>query len=301
MRLIGNTLRHDVVNMTSSAGSLIFLLVGSQIRNPMVLIGMLGFSVAASFISWFVNLARFKVVSGVATSRVASASQGYTELYGRASVFPNEKPLGKRSGFPCVWFRCITERENDGQWQRVADEVSETTFLLADGSGECVINPDGAEVITTHKRVWKENGYRQTEWALRPGEPLYVIGEFRTEGGASAALDEKADVGAMLNEWKRDRAGLLSRFDTNRDGEIDLQEWEAARKEAHRVVRANHNELRLQDGVHIVRRPGDGRLFLLSNLSPTQLARRYERWAWAHIGIFFVAILSLVYLMTHHG
>jgi hypothetical protein len=298
MLFFRRTLRHDLANMTSSAGSLVVLLVGTQIKHPVAWIGMLGFSAVTSFISWLFNLARFRMVSGVPTSRVASASQGYTELFGRAAVFPNEKPLGKRSGFPCVWFRCITERVTDGQVEQVADEISGDTFLLNDGSGQCVIDPDGAEVITTHKRVWSENNYRHTEWALRPGEPLYAIGEVITEGGVSAQLDEREDVGALLAEWKRDKSGLLARFDANRDGEIDLQEWEAARAAAQREVRQNHDDLRLQDGVHVLRRPRDGRLFLLSNLPPHKLARRYAFWAWTHVGILFAATVALLYLFT---
>jgi hypothetical protein len=298
MPSFGRALRHDFANMTSSASSLLILLIGTQIKHPVAWMFLLGFSAVTSFVSWLFNLARFRMVSGVPTSRVVSAPQGYTELFGRAAVFPNEQPLGKRSGLPCVWFRCITERSNDGHVERVADEISENTFLLNDGSGECVIDPDGAEVITTHKRVWTESNYRHTEWALRPGEPLYAIGEVVTEGGVSAHLDEREDVGALLAEWKLDKRGLLARFDANRDGEIDLLEWEAARAAAQQEVKRNHDELRLQDGVHVLRKPRDGRLFLLSNLPPHKLARRYALWAWAHVAILFVAAIALFYFLA---
>lgn len=298
MLFFRRTIRHDVANMTSSAGSAVFILVGVQIPDPRVWPVLLGLGAVISLVSWIFNLARFRMVSDVPTSRIASASQGYTELFGRAAVFPNEKPLGKRSGMPCVWYRCISERETDSGWQQVADELSDNTFLLQDGTGQCVIDSDGAEVITTHKRVWSENGYRLTEWSLRPGEPLYALGELVTEGGVSAHLDEREDLNALLTEWKRDKAGLLARFDTNRDGQIDLVEWEAARAAAQRQVKSNHDELRLQDGIHVLRQPRDRRLFLLSNLSPRQLARRYGYWAWAHLGLTFVATVSLIYLMT---
>lgn len=290
------TWRHDFANITGSASSLVFLIAGVQLRDSRAWLVCLGLAALVSFVAWVTNLRRFRLVSDTPTSRIASAAQGYSELFGRASAFPNTPLLGKRSGYPCVWFRCITEREVSDNWEVVADEVSDDTFLLVDHSGKCVIVPDRAEVVTSHKHQWSENGYRLTEWSLRPGDPLYAIGELVTEGGSSADLNLRDDVSALLMEWKKNKAALLTRFDADKNGEIDLNEWEAARKAAREEVEKHHHEIRLQDGVHILRKPADGRLFLLSNLSPRALSKRYGFWAWLHLGFLFAAVVAVIYL-----
>lgn len=292
------TWHHDFANITGSASSLVFLIAGVQLRDSRASLVCLGLAAVVSFVAWVANLRRFRLVSDTPTSRIASASQGYTELFGRAAAFPNAPLLGKRSGYPCVWYRCITEREANDNWEIVADEISDDTFLLVDHSGKCVIAPDYAEVFTQHKRQWSDNGYRLTEWSLRPGDQLYAIGELVTEGGASADLNLRDDVGALLIEWKKNQATLLARFDTDKNGEIDLNEWEVARKAARVEIEKHHHEIRLQDGVHILRKPADRRLFLLSNLSPRELSRRYAIWAWLHLGFLFAAIVAMVYLWS---
>lgn len=292
------TWRHDFVNFSGSASSLVFIIAGMWFPDSRVSLVCLGIGALISFVAWLVNLRRYRLISDTPTSRIASAAQGYTELFGKAAVFPNEKPIGKRSGLPCVWFRCMTWREGQEQLEPIADEISDNIFLLDDGSGTCAIDPDAAEVITTHKRTWNENGYTLTEWSLRPGEPLYAIGELVTEGGASADLNVREDVGVLLAEWKKNKPALLARFDNDKNGEIDLHEWEVARKAAHVEVEKNHHELRLQDGVHILRRPADGRLFLLSNLSPRQLSKRYANWAWLHLGFLVTAAAGFAYTWT---
>ena len=45
-------------------------------------------------------------------------------------------------------------------------------------------------------------------------------------------FDFKQEVGELLREWKKDNEAMLARFDTNQDGEIDMQEWEHARRTA---------------------------------------------------------------------
>lgn len=78
---------------------------------------------------------------------------------------------------------------------------------------------------------------------LGTGDPLYVIGQLRTLRGADGTLDPKADRVALLWEWKSDRQGLLQRFDANRDGDIDMREWQQVVAEAGREVAERHQQL----------------------------------------------------------
>jgi hypothetical protein len=67
-----------------------------------------------------------------------------------------------------------------------------------------------------------------------------------------------------------------------------LKEWELARLQARRDVRARQSEMqsRSVEGVHILRKPGDGRLFLLANELPDRIGSRYRFWSWVHLVIF---------------
>jgi hypothetical protein len=127
---------------------------------------------------------------------------------------------------------------------------------------------------------------------LLPASRLYAIGEFNTTTAAGAtAREEREDVNALLNDWKDDRKLLLERFDLDRDGAIDMKEWELARLQARREVRRRHADSRTGpvEGVHLLRKPGDGRLFLLANEMPEALGSRYRLWSWVHLAVFIGA------------
>jgi len=116
-------------------------------------------------------------------------------------------------------------------------------------------------------------------------------------GGANSELDFKGDLNALLTEWKRDKASLLERFDLDKNGQIDPKEWELAVLAAKREVAKQHIEIRLKDGVHLLRKPRDDRLFLLSNLPEERLARKYVLWGGFHLLTCLAAAGGAAYLL----
>jgi hypothetical protein len=143
--------------------------------------------------------------------------------------------------------------------------------------------------LTKDSRAWEAGGERYTEWLLLPNSTLYAIGEFRTGTAiVSPAADENTQTGALLAEWKMDQARLLERFDLDKDGKIDMKEWELARLQARREVRKKLGDPAAQpiEGMHMLRKPDDGRLFLLANEVPEKLGKRYRFWSWVHLAIF---------------
>ncbi|MNC85255.1 hypothetical protein D3C83_08450 [compost metagenome] len=84
---------------------------------------------------------------------------------------------------------------------------------------------------------------------------------------------------------------MLERFDLDRDGKVDMKEWELARLQARREVRKQHAGMqsRSVEGTHILRKPGDGRLFLIANELPDKLGSRYRIWSRVHLAIFIGA------------
>lgn len=254
---------------------------------------------AVSFFAWIAAYRRYRQIHDLPTSKVASAAQGYVELFGHSEPLPGEPILSKLTALPCCWFRYYVERKgSDDKWGYEDGGTSVAHFVLADDTGQCVVSPEGAEVISNRKQTWTQGDYRYTEWLLLPKGILYAIGEFSTQGGAQAELDERADVSAMLSDWKQDQATLLERFDLNRDGRLDLKEWELARLRARREVQKKHAEIRVRDGVHLLRKPRDGRLFLLANELPDKLGRRFAFWSAAHLIVFFAAGAGSLFLFA---
>lgn len=182
------------------------------------------------------------------------------------------------------------------RWEHVESGISHDTFGISDGSGVVLVDSDGAEILTSRKQVSNAGGYRKTEWTLIEGETLYVIGEHVTLGGPNAVLDKKSDLSTLLAEWKRDKSALLERFDANRDGEIGLDEWERARQAASDEVDRAHLDIRLKDGIHLMRQPAHGRPFLVANREVTALARHFRLWSWAHLVLIMAALLGLAFV-----
>lgn len=292
-------LKQHYANLLTSGGHLLMLAVGARIGTPEAWLASLGLMGVIGFFAWMGNARRSRLILDTPTSRIASAAQGYVEFVGHAKSAPESPLLSKLTLLPCVWYRYVIEHKKDSEkgYEIVDQGVSDDTILIDDGSGQCFIDPDHAEIITSHKQVWNKGDYRYTEYLLSPLDTLYAIGEFTTLGGANSSLNFKEDLNALLAEWKRDKTQLHERFDLNKDGEIDPREWELAVLQAKREIVRQHGEIRLQDGTHLMRKPKDGRLFLLSNLSEQRLARKYVLWGWFHLLTCLSAVGGVAYLL----
>ncbi len=238
------------------------------------------------------SFARKRTMENTPTALIRSAAQGYGELRGMAEMMagaPIRTPASLRQ---CVWFKYKIEqyqesghgRERRRDWVVVEQGVSDSLFYLTDTSGSCAVDPDGAEVHARRPDVWYGQArtpgcfnpagnnmlsrwftglgktYRYTEHLICAGDALYVIGLFTTHGGAGTApLPGDNEVAERLRALKRDQAALLRRFDTNRDGHLDDQEWQAARATVAREVQAERDEHRAPPSVDVIGRTGDRR------------------------------------------
>jgi len=275
-----------------SGGYLMVLLGGLAVGTPQAWRVGAALAAALALAAWHASLRRARAIADTPTSAVASAAQGYVELFGRAR--PAGDPLAAPlNGLPCLWYRFKVERRNGDKWETVSAGESFASFYLDDGSGRCLVDPEGAEILPRAADVWRAGDLRHTQAVLTDGERIYVLGDFRTLGGDGLQLDARADVGHLLAEWKRERPRLLERFDLDGDGEIDAREWGLARAQARREVERTHRELRAAPDTHVVGRPADGRPFLIAARPPEALHRHYRRWALAHLAIFFLALTGI--------
>jgi len=263
----------------------------------------------------FRALAKSRSVENTPTARIRSAAQGYTGISGLGSAPPHTTIRGPLTGRRCVWWHYRIEEGcswfGNGGDTTIDEQTSAAPFLLDDSTGQCLVDPRGAEVVPHARIVWRGSTpwpefrlpptgglfgklvdallsggrYRYIERRLEAGMPLCALGQFRTRGGISMA-DPEDGVAQLLHDWKADQALLLNRFDRNHDGRIDVAEWEDARAAARVQVLRKQQALELEPTVPTLVEPGDGRPYLLSGAEPQTLARRYRRQALAGIALF---------------
>ena len=263
-----------------------------------------------------------RLVEDMPTSRIRSAAQGYVEIAGRCRPLDGTSQQAPLTGRPCVWWRYTVQRRSGGDgkrrenWVTVASGRSAVPFLLDDGTGTCIVQPAGAEVMTGESTTWYgdtpwpagipsatairigEREYRYHEERIYEHELLCVIGHFRTHAAATDR-DLDAEQAELLARWKSDQAALVQRFDADRDGRISLAEWERAREEARREVAGRTPESPAAPSLNVLGRPDGDQLYLIAAFPERDVARRYRRRAIAAFAVFLGATVALGWLLQH--
>ncbi len=266
--------------------------------------------------------ARARHLLDTPTSRIRSAAQGYVELVGILRELAVPQPVAPLTGEQCLWWRYrIEEYRSDGKrssWRVVERGVSDAWLRLADATGECLIDPRGAEVHPAFRRVWTgdlrhprgtapsgwlslfagSKRYRYTEERLHEGEPLYAIGDFRTSGGGRQGLDLDAARREVIRHWKGDFAGLLQRFDSNADGVLDEQEWRRVQLAATLEAEDQHRQRSAVPERHQLSRPQEALPFVLSSHGEEVLARRFY---WQAAGGVLMCLAGALWLASQLG
>ncbi len=270
---------------------------------------------------WFVfsRLQRFRIIADTPTARIRSAPQGYVEIIGHVIAGEDGMLSAPLSGRPCVWYQYRVEElddsDNKQRWRTIRSGQSEHWFQINDGTGTCLIDPEGAEVSTQHKHTWQASGsfpglssgldpegiasvltsvlggerYRYTERLIFEHEPIYALGHFNTVGGGRDQLDQASTARDLLRSWKQDPEAM-QRFDTDGDGQISMDEWKEAQKAARREAREQQKELHALPDMNVLTKPvGGTRPYLLSTLDEEQLIRRYR---WISIACFTASLAT---------
>ena len=293
-------LRREYGQFITSGAQLLLLLIGAKLESRAGWLACVALMAAISLVAWLSTLRRRRAIADTPTSRIASAAQGYVELRGTGRPLDEPPLLSHLTSLPCLWYRYqVEEKSGSEKWHTVSSGESDVALILEDGSGRCLVDVDNAEILTRHKESWARDDRRYTEWKLLINDPLYALGEFRSIGGATLELDAASDIKTLLAEWKNDQPTLLRRFDLNADGAIDLTEWSLARRAARREVERQHREASQEADLHTLRCPSNGQLYLISNLDPDKIARRYLWWAIFHLAVFFAALGALPWLWQY--
>ncbi|MCF7984281.1 MAG: E3 ubiquitin ligase family protein [Thiohalocapsa sp.] len=243
---------------------------------------------------------KLRIVVDTPTARIRSAPQGYVELQGHAR--PQRELIGARlTGRPCVWFRYkVEERRRSGKnnhWVTIEKGDAGQPFILDDGTGRCLVEPDGATIKCRTKVTWygayrggsvghgpsglaglfrDSRRYRMTEERISDHEFVYLLGHFETprRGGR----ERRELTRTLLSQWKRNPE-RMNAFDRNGDGEIDLQEWAEARAAAERIAEQAEAKVSAEPPLSRVGRTGDNsHPFVISTEDERTLVSRL-RWS----------------------
>ena len=202
----------------------------------------------AAFSFWgglyFTGLKRH--IENTPTSKIRSMAMGMVEIHGRARrLYALVSPMTQRS---CVWYRLRTYRkDNKNRWKLVRQiNSNHVPFQIDDGTGRVVVDPNGASIEAKTRQTgfsgpsnWGSTSFqsstdRDEKWVediVYEGTSLYVMGFAQPLKKQRVSLRDR--VNTILQQLKLDRQAM-HRYDTNGDGQVDGEEWQAARRDAER-------------------------------------------------------------------
>jgi hypothetical protein len=244
-----------------------------------------------------------RMIENVPTAKIRSAAQGYVELSGRTKLMDGPIIISPLTGNTCVWYSYkIEERTNSfrherkgrsSHWRLVEQKRSEELFILEDDTGQCVIDPDDADVIATNKKTWYKHHVipprRYTEQLITEGEMLHAIGLFKTVADVESKKIRQR-VAHLLRQWKSDPNQLIHLYDSDRDGDLQPAEWEKARQAAETHVRLEQgNKEKLEQLSVLSSSTHKDQAFILSTVSEQKLIKKYKWRAIRALLLFFVS------------
>lgn len=260
-------------------------------------------AVAAAACCWgaFGCLRLRRFVENTPTSRIRSLAMGLVEIQGRAvRRYALVAPMTQGA---CVWYRLRKyRRDNRNNWRLTSEsDSSHVPFVLDDGTGRVVIDPAGATIKTRTEQTGypgestmigaSVDGGPDEKWVeelIYEGTTVYVLGYARPARGVGPGLRERTVE--VLRRLKLDPQAL-HRYDANRDGRLDADEWQSAREDAERLAAAE--QLNIQDvpsADHaLLGKPPRGLPFLIAEgQTSKELAGRYG-WIGALLLVLGVA------------
>lgn len=268
-----------------------------------------------AFLAWAYSYRNARLITNIPTSKIDSASQGYVEIQGTI-VADSTQMLTSPSGVVCAWYSVKHYEANgdnrsyfadlfDIDWllnlfrsregyALIGEHTSKNPFKIEDSTGTCWVLPEEATVFTKHTKVSHPSTlYRFEEQILYPNTKVYVLGDFSSESKPLPKMDAHQESLDLLETWQQDEAEFKRTFDSNKDGQIDLKEWEAARQQAQQVIKTKHDQIKKESQQHTISQPLYGQHFIISETAPNTIHQHFLGWATLHF-IVMVAAIAIV-------
>lgn len=258
-------------------------------------------------------------------SKLRSCSQGYIVLQGKLEQGPDGLILGKLSKKTCVWYRYTIEFFNNRRWQVIEQGYSTDLFTLEDGTGRCLIDPQGADISTPNVISWQgkhrypKKGvpqglfarwfgtygpYRYREWRMDPDTPLTAAGNFITLRKENIhAPNKTSQVHRLLKKWNQNHQQLLNQLlyhdvhPTRYDSDHTIR-FEAQKNLYRHSIDQKYPTFHVLSGYGLEANSP----FILSGYPYTKIIRRYRIdaffWGLAFIGFFAFAAGLIHFRLT---
>ncbi|PHS73011.1 MAG: hypothetical protein COB22_03380 [Cycloclasticus sp.] len=280
---------------------------------------------AACFYFSFRFFWRYRMMQDTPTALLRSASQGYNEFKGTAKLLPGEAIIAPLTKLECVWYEYKVEEKQSHyvrgrsrtSWSIYETGVSDGVFFLVGRTGKAIVDPDDAEVIHSRSDSWYGSTpypsagpkgfssrslpigkrYRYSEKRIHENELLYVLGDLRSFKEAIVPTNSES-LAAILRHWKSNPQQLLQKFDKNKDGLLDSEEWEQAVVIAKRSLAERQTENSDANIDNTIEKPTDSRKpFLISAKDELTLIRHFQYKSWAALLSFFVFGVAAVWML----
>ncbi len=252
-------------------------------------------------------------IENTPTSRIRSVAMGMVEVKGKA--VRKYALISPMSHIPCVYYRLSRYRRDKDKntWKKVSGKSSgRVPFYLEDETGRVEIDPARCRVSA----VTKQEGYddnsglfssfsqgdeKWVEEIIIDGALVYVLG-FASVKRDSGPTAHEQKVEALRN-IKSDPI-LRQRYDTNGDGQLDQQEWEAARQDVenqliHEGLRKSRKRKKQEEQIIIGHKKGYP-LVVSETHSEEQLTGRYFWYSLALFGVFAIALVWAINLLFNY-
>lgn len=256
-----------------------------------------------------------RTIENIPTSKVRSLAMGLVEVTGQAQ--PKAMLKSPITATDCVYYKFLVERrERQGKsdrWVVVSQGASTNYFYVDDGTGRILVDPVEADIHLAQDYRYTDNvsaantlgmmfnvgswgqRMRYTEWYIIPGDTVYVMGTVTR--WRNDQQERQFALAERLKELKADRERLMQ-FDRNGDGQIDADEWEAARERVEQdILRQELDNPRDESEDLVIARDPLNRLMIISDKSEKDLVRSKAVTAWLLL-IFgaALAVASLCFL-----
>ena len=194
------------------------------------------------FFSGFKKWGKWHAVARTPTSKVRSAAIGLSEFFGVAKE-AHGKVITPISQTPCLYYYYeIEENRKSGKsskWVRIQSGKSAEPFFLEDNTGKIMVLPSGATLVAHTDQKFKLHTFmsgdedfraalyrlgvpllgqdmRAHEIYIEEGDPIYVLGDVKTNGIGSEVNQENLIVSYTNNSFfiisDRSEKEVLSHF-----------------------------------------------------------------------------------------
>lgn len=215
---------------------------------------------AYGFYTGFKILRHRRLIENTPRSKIASMPLGLVEVHGKAdAIYQLTAPLTQR---PCVYFEILVEEYRGGKrksWRKVFSTNSAAVdFLVKDETGMVTVQPQNAifyftkdDKITFQNSLFASlstdanqylsskglavtsflgtnRNFKITETVLPFQQDIFVLGDFTQKVSDPQSRQQELLI-QKLRELRKSPE-IIKKYDTNKDGKLDAEEWETVRK-----------------------------------------------------------------------